>query len=337
MNDPVQSHIRDAFDDILNEELDVLVSSTADRREETIYKSGKRPVDVIQFVEDPFYLGGQVELQPNVKRLLWDIEDPEINEVDLELGKGSGKSELAQITQCYGAYLVSCLKHPQQFYGLSRSTIIASVNVSIGREQAKDVIFKGISSKIEHSPYFQQLKPIIMTREIELPDNIHLYCGHSADRAFLGYATIRGIMDEVNYMFDNQNRNVAKQLYDALSGSMVTRFPPAQYPGAYKLVSVSSMTLVSTWLNSRITQAKNDGDPYVRRVQMTVEDVQSLGSTKLVRIVCQTEPTDDEMRRTLLVDHQLTLVGQHTGWTRRPQMNDWVRIVEVAPARLHGL
>jgi len=294
--------IESAFDEAFDEEISQLISTNTDLTNPEAYIDNEIPVDIIQLVDDPYYLGGQVQLQNAVKDVLWDIEDPGIREVDFEIGKGSGKSEICSLSQIYGAYVISRLKYPQKFFGLADATIIAAVNVSIGREQAKDVVFQSVKKKIEASPYFQSLSPVVLAKEIVLPNNIHLYCGHSGDKAWLGYATIRGVMDEVNYMFDNQSRNVAKQLYDALHGSMLTRFKDS-----YKLVSVSSVTLPTTWLHTRVVQALKLGDEYIQRIRdMEMEVLQRFpDGRQMVKVSFPNGVTSDQVIRTLAQEHGL--------------------------------
>jgi len=294
--------IESAFDEAFDEEISQLISQSTDLTNPEAYIDNELPVDIIQLVEDPYYLGGQVELQPNVREVLWDIEDPEIREVDFEIGKGSGKSEICSISQIYGAYQVSRLKHPQKFFGLADATIIAAVNVSIGREQAKDVVFQSVRDKIDKSPYFQSLSPSVLAKEIVLPNNIRIYCGHSGDKAWLGYATIRGVMDEVNYMFDNQSRNVAKQLYDALHGSMLTRFKDS-----YKLVSVSSVTLPTTWLHARVVQALKLGHAYEKRIRnMRIDVIKKFpDGRQMVNVLYPDSATPEQVKRTLALDFGL--------------------------------
>jgi len=294
--------IESAFDEAFSEEISQLISESTDLTNPEAYIDNEIPVDIIQLVEDPYYLGGQVILQPAVLDVLWDIEDPDVREVDFEIGKGSGKSEICSLSQIYGAYVVTRLKYPQKFFGLADATIIAAVNVSIGREQAKDVVFQSVKQKIESSPYFKSLSPVVLAKEIVLPNNVHLYCGHSGDKAWLGYATIRGVMDEVNYMFDNQSRNVAKQLYDALHGSMLTRFKDS-----YKLVSVSSVTLPTTWLHTRVVQAIKLGNEYTQRIRdMRLEVLKSFpDGRQMVKIWYPNQVSSEQITKTLAQEHSL--------------------------------
>jgi len=323
--------IEDELDSLFDLEMNDLLAETGDKNDESVYEEDRKPVDIIQFIEDPYYLGGQVQLQPAVKDILWDIEDPEVREADLQIGKGSGKSEICGILQCYGGYLATWLKNPQKFYGLSTSTIIASINVSIGRDQARDIVFQSVKFKTEESPYFQKIGFQTLTTSIKLPKNVRIYCGHSGDKAFLGYGTIRGVMDEVNYMYDNKNRNVAEDLYHALHGSMKTR-----YPDKYKLIAVSSMTLPSTWLNQRAMQAERDGSDYIRRAKVQVKTIQDLADCTLVRVSCEVKPSDEELSRGLLADHGLVIKAHHTGWVAQDD-GSWAITAEVQRQVLPGL
>src|ERR1043166_8597115 len=181
-----------------------------------IYEGGKRPPDVIQIVEDPYYLGGQIAIEPEVLDLLWDIEDPEIR-------KFGAKSTIAAITQLVG--IIECLHlvNPQAYFGLDASTIISCATVSVSRDQAKLVIFQSIRNLVSKSPYFQSQNPNICGTWIDFPKNVKVLCGHSGSTAQLGMGTLRAAMDETNYMVDNDNRNVANDLYDMLSHALGNR------------------------------------------------------------------------------------------------------------------
>lgn len=297
------------FDEILEEEFTHALRDHDDLFEPSLYKDNEPPVDILTFIDDPYLSGEPIDFQPAVREILWDIEDPDIREVDLEIGKGSGKSELCITSQVYGVYLLTRMKDPHRFFGLAYHNLIASINVSINREQAKDVVFKGVKEKIESSPYFRSLQPDILTQEVRFPGNISLFCGHSGSKAFLGYATIRAVMDETNYMLDTNNRSQAEELYGMLTGSMKTRAPEH-----YKLVSVSSTTLSSTWLHQRIQQAQTEGAPYTRRIPMQVNVVTELPGGKLILEVIADQPyAMGEIKHTLDTDHQL-LASQVYAW-----------------------
>lgn len=292
------------IDEILAEELNSMMREPGDLSDPSLYKDNEPPVDVLTFVDDPYLSGDPVNFQPAVREILWDIEDPDIREVDLAIGKGSGKSEICITSQLYGAYVLSRMKDPHGFLGLASHNLLASINVSISERQAKDVIFQGLRHKIESSPYFRSLSPDILTQEIRFPGNITLFCGHSGSKAFLGYATIRAVMDEVNYMYDSSKRSQAEELHRMLSGSMKTRAP-----NHYKLIDVSSVTLGSTWQAQRVKQAQTEGVPYIRRVPMDVKVITTLpNGTKILEVTAEHKYPQDEVARTLDTEHQLDVV-----------------------------
>ena len=171
---------------------------------------------------------------PNIKKLLKLIDRGHIREVYLILGKGSGKSTIVQICSLYGVYLWTCMRDPFDFYKILRTAKPACVNVSISREQAQDVIFDGCFTLVNKSEFFEN-KFKEFKKYIKFDSGITLYAGHGNAAAWLGYATFVGGMDEVEYMVDNSNRSQAQMLYNALRGSLRTRFP-----NVYKLVAISS-------------------------------------------------------------------------------------------------
>lgn len=292
----IDSLIESAFDS----ELDAVLSNSWTLRDPAAYVGDKLPVDIIEFAESKKFLGLKGQLYPEIKNILIDIEDPSIREIDLILGKGSGKSMVATIFTAYGGYQLLQLKQPQRMFGLIDATQIYSINVSVSKDQAKDNIFASLKAMLKNSPYFrgrfaidddpygiskkqvknlkqdvaisidpnagaEEFRLAVESRlagsqtnktgesavAVALPKGIHFLCGHSNNTAFLGYATYRAVMDECNFMFNNNNRSVAEDLYNALKGSLKTRFP-----NDYKLLSISSDSTPNSFLRSRYAHLK---------------------------------------------------------------------------------
>lgn len=248
------SAIDDLVFDIFNGVVEESTSVSYTENDAEAYENDKLPVDIIEFAESPDYLHLRGQLFNQVKYILAELENPAIREGDLILGKGSGKTLLAQVFSMYGSYKALEMKNPQQLYGLTSNSSIYSINVSISQAQAKDNIFSGIEELVKKSPYFRG-KFRIKSLEIELPKNIFFMCGHSNATAFLGYPTLRAVMDEANYMVDNNNRSVAQQLYTALRGSLKTRFPKS-----YKLLAISSDSTPNSFLRDRVNELKRSID-----------------------------------------------------------------------------
>ena len=247
----IDKHIEDLLDETLEDAFEESLSSYA-IDDPFSYVNDKFPVDVIEFAESKHFLGLKGSIYKEVKNLLIDIEDDSIREADLILGKGSGKSMLAQIFTGYGLYKAMELKAPQRTFGLTWNTALYSINVSISRQQAEDVIFNQTKDLLEASPYFKQRIISSNSKEMEFVKRVHMLCGHSGSTAFLGYATMRAVMDECNFMVDNNNRSVASDLYAALVGSLRTRFPKD-----YKLLCISSDSTPNSFLRESINSIKN--------------------------------------------------------------------------------
>jgi len=194
------------LDELMSEEWEISQAALANLEDEELYNNGRLPVDIVQFCEDNEFLGGQVIVEPQVMQLLYELEEPNIREGFVEVGKGSGKSLVGSIFPVYGVYKLLSMKKPQLFYGLAPATIIAFINVSINSTQAKEVIFHQIKQFISKSPWFDaSTKFQDKAEELKFDGNVTLYCGHSNSTAFLGFATMRAVMDESNYMINNAN------------------------------------------------------------------------------------------------------------------------------------
>lgn len=248
--------IEEALDDAFEESL-----ASYDINDPFSYEGEVFPVDIIEFAESKEFLGLKGSIYKEVKNLLIDIEEDSVREADLILGKGSGKSMLAQIFTGYGLYRAIQLKEPQRTFGLTWNTALYSINVSISRQQAEDVIFNQTKDLLEASSYFKPLIKASNSKEMEFVKRVHMLCGHSGSTAFLGYATMRAVMDECNFMVDNNNRSVASDLYAALVGSLRTRFPKD-----YKLLCISSDSTPNSFLRESINSVKQAIDNERRKV-----------------------------------------------------------------------
>ena len=109
-----------------------------------------KPVDVVTFVQDKYYLGGTLRgnLYPVLLDDLQELFASDYVEVLMKGGIGCGKTTFAYIAICYDIYLVSCLREPADAFGLIPGTSLAFVNVSITLQMARRIFFKGIFNLI---------------------------------------------------------------------------------------------------------------------------------------------------------------------------------------------
>lgn len=194
------------------------------------------PVSPIEFIESPDYLNLKDNVFNRIKMLFCLTDLRQVREVFLCLGKGSGKSSMVSLSQLRAIYRLMCYRNPQAHFGLIPGSKLAAINVSIGKDQAKDVVFSKVKSALDNSKWFRN-KYKEFSMRIQFLKDVHALCGHSSAASFLGYDTIFAVLDEFDWFRDSREHNNAKELYDALSGSCKTR---PNFEEEYKIVVISS-------------------------------------------------------------------------------------------------
>ena len=151
------------------------------------------------------------------------------NEVILQLGKGSGKDYSSTIACAYIVYLLLCLKDPATYYGKPPGDSIDILNIAINSEQAKNVFFKGFTTRIERSPWFQG-KYNSKASSIEFDKSITVHSGHSQRESWEGYNVIVVVLDEIagfelESTSGHEQAKTASAIYKMYRGSVASRFP----------------------------------------------------------------------------------------------------------------
>lgn len=119
---------RRVFFQVLEEMADTGDSETLDNLYYADYD--EVPVDIDTFISDPEYFGAGTEegnlIYPFWKKELRKIFAPgsKFFEICITGGIGLGKSTIAVIGLGYMLYKLLCLKNPQEYYGLTKSSII---------------------------------------------------------------------------------------------------------------------------------------------------------------------------------------------------------------------
>ncbi len=242
---------RELLEKILKEQKENGISITHGTLLNSIYD--EIPVDPMEFIESSKYLGLKDVMFNRIKYLFCEIDDDEIREAWLALGRGSGKSYLSSALTLRSLYRLLCLKSPQKYFNIAPETEIVSINVSVNASQAKRVIFKTIVGRLAISPWFEG-KYEVLTAEVRFPEkNIMAYAGNSSSPGWLGYSFIHAILDEADWFVDNQNRSNAQELLDTLIGSLRTRWQDAG-----KLIVISSPASDSGFIMENIARLRKD-------------------------------------------------------------------------------
>lgn len=226
------------------------------------------PVPIDEFLESKVYLGlkGNIDIEKIEILRLFDL--PETRKMFIGAGSGSGKSFVVSAAMARQIYKTACLKRPDMFYMLGPNSKIAVINLSVSKEQAKDVIFSEFLGRIKDSPWFRGRYRAWSARA-KFPKEVYAFSGGSGAIAYYGYHTIMGSLDEVSFMFDRNDKSVAEDLTEAMLKSLSTRFPRA-----YKLLEISSLRSPDDFLVAQIDRVKEEGiEVQIRRTPGNDADI----------------------------------------------------------------
>jgi hypothetical protein len=160
-----------------------------------------------------------------------------VNYLNVQWGKGSGKDHSVRMAVARIAYLLSCLKSPQEYFGFARQDEIHILNVAMNAAQARRAFFKPLGTLLKNTAWFSdKLRSEItdMATSIRLDKQIELISGHSQAENFEGLNTIAVVLDEISgFQSEDQkaargiveSQRTAEAVYDIVRTSASTRFP----------------------------------------------------------------------------------------------------------------
>ncbi|CAN5832059.1 hypothetical protein BH24ACT15_BH24ACT15_33490 [soil metagenome] len=173
-------------------------------------------------------------------------------------GKGmipTHNSFMVSCVQAWEIYNLLCLKRPDLYFMLGPGSKIATVNLSVGKEQAKDVVFAEFIGRLSNAPWFYNKFRAQASRCI-FAKNVFALSGGSGATSYYGYHTKMGCVDEASFMIDREGRSQVEELIEALVKSLTTRFPTS-----YKLMVISTLRDEEDYLYVNIERIKEDGVP----------------------------------------------------------------------------
>lgn len=235
-----------------------------------------RPVDMETFLLHPDYLGLKGQIFPKLVDDLVEMFEGGYHEAVLTGAIGWGKSTVAECGLCRMVYETSCLRNPQQAYGLMDGSLIAFINASVNLKQAEKVVFHGIKAKLNQSPYFRDQFPYedSLKKEMRFPGGILIMPVAASEGGTVGYNVFGGVLDEVNFwqvveksaQARGQKFDQARTVYDMLIRRIKSRFNRGgKLPGI--LLQVSSSKYPDDFTEQRIKETRETGDSktFIRR------------------------------------------------------------------------
>jgi hypothetical protein len=221
-------------------------------RTDALLAKGKyrhNPVPVQQFLEDPFYLGLEGQIYDAVMQETININSGKYVEIVLTGAIGTAKTTIALWSTAYQLYLISCLRNPQQTFGLDRASEILFIFQSINADLARKLDYGRFRELLEKSPYFAKYFPYRkdLESEMQFPHRVIARPVAGMETAAIGQNVIGGIIDELNYMavIENSKSSVdggtydqAVALYNSIARRRKSRFmQQGSMPGLLCLVS----------------------------------------------------------------------------------------------------
>ena len=176
---------------------------------------------------DP-YDGGEVRRAYQLGVALW--------------GKGSGKDYICSIIVCYCVHVLLCLRDPQAYFEMAPDEPIDLVNVAYNADQAKNVFFAKMRSRIERWPWLDDRFNIVIAGrrqngfraecgEVQVNDNhvifprkIRAWSKHAQNESYEGMNVLVWLMDEASAFLSKLKRENATAIYQTLKTSASSRF-----------------------------------------------------------------------------------------------------------------
>lgn len=183
------------------------------------------PVSFDTFLDSMEYLGVGDKIYPEIRKMAKELIRGKYAEGVIVAGIGSGKTTTAELVECYMTHMLLCMRDPYKTFNLAKDKPIALINMGTTATQALEVAFAGVKNFIQASPWFMSRHPHIQAGMIRFPDtNILLISGNSKSTTPLGYNIFYAVLDEAAFYIDNDNNQVAEEIYTQLQRRIVSRF-----------------------------------------------------------------------------------------------------------------
>lgn len=191
-----------------------------------------------------------------------------VNFVNLQWGKGSGKGHVCRTISLRVAYLLLCLRSPQEYFGMPAQDSIHLLNVAMNAQQAQRAFFDPIEKLVRTSPWFRD-KANPTRGAIVYAKNIEAISGHSEAESQEGLNLLLGVADEVDGFKSKEE----------VRGNVTGRVPQNTVEGILDMMRTSSSTrFPRTFKNVRISYPRYLGSIIQRLTAASHEDVKKNGA-----------------------------------------------------------
>ena len=152
------------------------------------------------------------------------------------------------------------MRNPQKYFGMSESSKIGIINMSVSELNAKKVIFSEILSKISVCPWFNERPwdrddsrvpdPNCLS-ELKFKNNVFVIPGSSSWRTAVGYNILVGIIDEAGAYRHTNIGDQCEDIYNALQRRLGSRFE-----GKGAIIMAGSPMFEQDFVESKLKEGK---------------------------------------------------------------------------------
>jgi hypothetical protein len=211
---------------------------------------------------------GRVHIGPATvwrEQRYWSEPVRMVNFITLQYGKGSGKDHLARISSMRIAYLLLCLRNPQDYYGIPMQDTIHLLNVASSSAQAQQAFFLPITRAVRRGWFEGRCEP--RQNVISFEKNVEAISGHSDAETQEGLNLMLGIADEIDAFKSRKEMAVGRR-------GASQREPTKSAEGILDMMRTSGSTrFTSTYKNVRISYPRFLGSTIQRLTDEARADI----------------------------------------------------------------
>lgn len=255
----------------------------------------EEPVDLITFLQDSKYLGFGKNFVPSeiqsqavstIERVYypdlypqmaeefefkeyWGQEIPMRNLFTFQWGKGSGKDLVSRLGSLRVAYLLLCLKSPQDYFGLPGVDSIHLLNVASNAPQALRAFFNPMKLAVKRGWFKDKAHPT--QNSIQYSKNIEAISGHSDAEGQEGLNILFGVLDEIDAFKARDELvgtgNRAREASTTAEGllEMVKSSSASRFPQTYKRVAISYPRYLGSTIQKLTAEGRASNEKYGER------------------------------------------------------------------------
>lgn len=186
-----------------------------------------------------------------------------INHATLQWGKGAGKDHIARVSALRIAYLLQCLKSPQEYFSMPVQDTIHMLNVASSRPQAMQAFFTPMTKVVRNAWFADKCRPTKDT--IVWDKNVEMVSGSADAESQEGLNLILGIADEID-AFKSRDEILqyrSRQLREPTKSAesimkMLRTSASTRFPFNYKVVAISYPRFLGSTIQKLTEASRKD-------------------------------------------------------------------------------